>query len=81
MIVEKFVKDGQEHSVSRKMSHIRRFAPLEDPEGHQVNDTTDPNRMRLGSVLSKASQQSDQEAASKIQTAARKKMDANLSRL
>ena len=79
MIVEKFVKE-EGGGASHKLSHIRRHGPFEDPNGNQINDGKDPNRIQLGSALSKVSQQSDSETAAKIQNAVRKKMDANLSR-
>jgi len=52
MIVEKFVKD---EDASHKLSHIRRFGAFEDPKGNQIHDGKDPNRIQLGSALSKAS--------------------------
>ena len=79
MIVDKFVKE-EGGEASHKLSHIRRFGPLEDPKGNQINDGKDPNRIQLGSALSKASQQTDGETATKIENLVRKKMDANLSR-
>ena len=66
MIVEKFIKDDGDESVSHRLSHIRRFGPMEDPRGNQINNSNDPNRIQLGSALSKASQQSDGEMANKI---------------
>jgi len=54
MIVEKFVKD-EGGNASQKLSRSRRFGPFEDPKGNQINDGQDPNRIQLGSALSKAS--------------------------
>ena len=45
MIVEKFIKDDGEESVSHRLSHIRRFGPMEDPKGNQINSSHDPNRI------------------------------------